>query len=1392
MAVDIEQGRGDQPREMRARVAAAVVRQAGGGALRLTPPLLLATLCASALTPLAMGEPDVAIAQVIAGVGVNILSQVINESIAALRLRTKKPEPQDAERELSERIAGMLDTGNAQARRLRIEIAGVLREIDAAGLTLEAMVKSGNRALQAQIAGAFTDLSAEFTEFGFLLSGIEDAADRIQRELQRQAAERRYDRDLARQQSDQLVLIRDELARLRQARHHDPEAVRWVSGSPYRGLSPFEADHEPIFYGREQLTARLVGKVGERLTGPGLVMVTGASGAGKSSLVRAGLLPALSRGRLAAAGSRTWPRLLFTPTGTPLDEFAVHLAAAGKLNPVTTGNALAEEPGRADLLVRQCLLATQGGPERLVIIVDQFEEIFTLAGAGQREAFVTALSSIVATPTGLVVVVMRGDFTERCADHPVLAEALMDGQFVVGRTTRSELRRVITGPAAAAGLTLEPGLTETILDELGPAAHEAGALPLLSQAMLMTWENRDGDQLTIRGYGRGGGVELAVRTSAEAVFEGLTPERQALAQRLFHRMTLVSHDGHLARRRLSRAELYDQADPADVDAVLDAFAARRLIVLTETGAEISHDCLLHAWPRLRDLLREDQAVHALHGQLTDVAAVWDGHGRDASFLYLGIRLASLCAARDVWAAQPDRFPPVTETAREFLDACERAAARAERSVVRRRWLTRLVVAGMTVLALAAVTGAVAAVRSAGDAETGRLAALSRQLAAQSLALAVIDPVTSARLAYTAFNRADTAEARHAVLNALASPLRGILTGHTDAVKTVAVSADGALVATAGEDGTARLWDAVTHRQIGAPLTGNASGVALSDGGALLATTGVDTVGLWDIATHRQVGALRSEDVDLSGQVVFGPDAATVVTAGTDGTAQRWDVVTRQPIGRPVGRSRADAQTALSRDGRLLAVAGAGGPAVLWDVTTGKRAGDPLLGDTGNVRALAFSPDGGLVCAIGTDGTIVLWDVHTQKQLGDLVSTSLGALFAVAFSPDGATFAVTGGDTVELWDTATRRRIGAPLVSGVGPVEAMAFDPAGTTLITAGGKGAVRLWDVGVHRQTGAPLRGHEGPLLSLAFDGDRGVLATGGADGTVRLWDVATREQIDAPFEGHTGAVYAMAFSPEGTLLSTAGSAGEIQSWEVRTRRQTGAVLRTGYVASSVRFSLDGTLVATIGSEGDARVWDLPARKRIGAPVSAPEVIETAAFSPDTTRLVTAESDGTVRLWDAVTREQIGPPLLGHDRRVSWVEFSPDGTKLATAGFDGTTRLWEVATGRQRGTPLAGTGRIASAQFSPDGTRLATAGFDGTARLWDVATGAQIGAPLVGHTDTVQMVAFNREGTVLATVGNDATARLWDVAQPSDPAAICAVVGTSLSEEEWARYLPGEDYRRLC
>ena len=438
--------------------------------------------------------------------------------------------------------------------------------------------------------------------------------------------------------------------------------ARWMRGCPYRGLLPFGESDAGVFYGRERLAAQLAVKLADRASDAGVVVVTGASGSGKSSLLRAGLLPILALGQ-QIPGSDRWPRIVMTPTKDPLTELAVRLAAIGGPDALAVRNGLAQHPDQAHLAVRSAVLAARpdgeppgpgDGAARLVLIVDQFEQVFTLnpdlGGQATRQAFITALCSAAANPVGpgleppaLVVIAVRGDFWDRCAAVPELASALQDGQFVVGPMTESELRVAITGPAETAGLRIDPALTDTILGDLRAAGADgsAGVLPLLSQAMALTWEQREGAWLTSHGYAQAGGVSHAVQTGADRVYESLSAGQQALARDMLRSMTVASRDGGLARRPVTREDLYAGLPGAarpDIDAVLDAFAAERLAVLDDDKAQLSHDVLLRARPRLRGWLEEDQASWILYSQLADAAVAW--HDSDVAFSPAGRMLAS--------------------------------------------------------------------------------------------------------------------------------------------------------------------------------------------------------------------------------------------------------------------------------------------------------------------------------------------------------------------------------------------------------------------------------------------------------------------------------------------------------------------------------------------------------------------------------------------------------------------------------------------------------------------------------------------------------------------------------------------------------------------------------
>ena len=1193
------------------------IRRAGQDLRGISGPALLSALCAAAFCPLiaigVTGAAAIAGIGVLSSVGSGVLTDVIIKAIG--RLRGADAEDQvKIEKALADEISRVLTAGAADAAALRADIGLVLGEIDVGGAMLREAIESGNDQLRGDVIEAIGVLGSEFAELGFL---IKNTAARILQELDGQRA---MDRVLMEENLGQSAAIRQILEgqavieqRLAPATGSDDSRAapgpRW-EGCPYRGLLPFGEADADIFYGRERATTELAIMVAGQASRGGLVIVSGASGAGKSSLLRAGLLPALARG-LQVSGSARWPRLVMTPTKEPMTELAAHLAALGGTDARTLRDTLREDPEQARLAARQVVLASAArdqarpapGDPRLVLIVDQFEQVFTLDpdGDADRQRFIAALHAMTTNPDGavgdppaVVVLAVRGDFLDRCSAFDDLAAAVRDNQlFLVQPMSDSELRLAITGPADAAGLQLAPGLTNTVLDDLRVAGIDnvTGLLPLLSQAMLLTWDNRDGNRLTLHGYGQSGGISRAVETSADAAYDSLPAAGQVLAREILLTMTIASR-AKLARRPVTRADLnrLPDAEPARADEVVERFAARRLIVLNDGTAEIAHDALLTAWPRLRAWLADDQASLILHSQLADDAEAWS-RDRVPDFLYRGTRLAGVQRAAETWQADRERYPALTDTENDFL----RASLRADRRRIRRNWTA---VVALLILLAASLTGAGLATASTKNADYQRDLAASDQLAAESEQLDPTDLVTAAQLAAAAWKVLPTPAARASLLDVLA---RGeIATLHPGvSVNSVAISPDGKVLATAEVDGTARLWDVVTHREIGKPLysfsgpaINGALAVAFSPNGRILATgDGYGTAQLWDVATHRQIGAaMRAvpfENNSTTGVygVAFSPDGQVLATAGGDGTLRLWDVATQRQIGAPI-----------------IAVPGNGG------------------GLSEGLAGVAFSPDGQVLATAGGDGTVRLWDMATHRQIGapivvsSLTRTDSGGAYAVSFSPDGRVLATAAGDgTVRLWNAVTHQAMGAPIIAvsepGSNTANTVVFSPDGSMLATAGSDGTVRLWNATTHQEIGVPLiAARDGGVNSVVFSSDGDILATAGSDGTARLWNPAFYAQVgdsisaamDSNFETANDAT----FSPDGSILATAGSDGTARLWNVSTHQEIGAPLTgaaglafTAPTTFDVAFSPDGRILASAAGGITVRLWDVATHQEIGAPI---------------------------------------------------------------------------------------------------------------------------------------------------------------------------------------------------
>ncbi len=1084
-----------------------------------------------------------------------------------------------------------------------------------------------------------------------------------------------------------------------------------VAHAPYRGLARFESDDRELFFGREDLVAQLADRVDTQR----LVALVGASGSGKSSLLRAGLIPHL---RVPAdRGPQRAAIRVITPGQHPLRTHAQRLV-----------------PAEAD--------------GDTVLILDQFEELYTLGTPPhERNQFIDHLLAATDPASRLrVVIAVRADFLDRCAEHHPLAAALREATLLVGPMSPAELRQAIVKPAAAAGLIVERALTAKIIEDV---TDKPGGLPLMSHALLETWRRRTGRTLTLTAYNAADGVAGAIARTAEDFYARLSPHQAGTAQEILLRLITPGEGAQDTSRPAPREELAPESSPATAE-VLERLVTARLVTLDGLSVALVHEALITAWPRLRQWIDQDRERLRVHRQLSEAFHIWEHLGRDPGALYRGARLEPAAA-----------LPRSTLSAgeKEFLDA-SLAAQAAEAVAVRRRarWRRQAIVL-LSILLLVAAATATYAVHAQRAANRQRDVARSRELAARSDAMLSQQPETAMMLALKGFRLAPTVEARSSLLSSYAKYTANQMTGHTDAANAVAFAPDGRTLATGSADHTVKLWNTTTH-QLAATLAGHTdavTAVAFAPDGRTLATAGADhTVKLWNTTTHGEIATLTGHTNTVNA-VVFSPDGQTLATGSSDGQVRLWDTATRKTTSTIDQNAGTVMAVAFSPDSRSLAAAGSDRRVRLWS-TASRRLMGILTGPQDAVRSLAFSPNGRTLVAAGDDGTPRLWNVSARRALAAMKQGE-SSLTAATFSPDGHTLATADMEGVRLWDSRTHHEIGRLNEDA----NAVVFSPDGRTLATVGRYAKVKLWSTATRRII--TTLGDTATALRAAFSPDGDTLATTFSNGTVQLWDVS-RHRETATWRAGDNTVWGVDFSPDGRTLATGAYDRTVRLWNTATHQQIAVLKGHRNTVLAVAFSSDGRTLATGAYDGTIRLWDVAEHRSAGILRGHREAVTALAFSPDGRTLATASTDRTARLWNVPSRRST-VVLAGHRDAVTALAFSPDGRTLATASTDRTARLWSVIHHRGIAVLHGHTDAVTGIAFTANGRTLITGGHDRTIRLWQVDTG-QATAVLGGEEASITAMALNPQGHTLATVGGDIDdRRLWNLDTEQTAERIC-------------------------
>ncbi|WP_235526267.1 WD40 repeat domain-containing protein [Nostoc piscinale] len=1065
----------------------------------------------------------------------------------------------------------------------------------------------------------------------------------------------------------------------------------------------------------------------------------GASGSGKSSVVLAGLIPALQEKQHNLVVS------YMTPSNNPLAQLQATLAGGENQQPAPLVDSLSlldienewvPKPETAIELAKGGVAVSTTVKQTSILIIDQFEELFTLCNdETERREFIAQVLTL--TQQQKVVITMRADFWGECAPYRELKELMEARQKLIAPMDGAELRKAMEMQAAQVGLRFEPGLSNTILDDV---QGEPGAMPLLQHALLELWKRRHGRWLQSGEYETIGSVRMAIAQTADDVYNTLSLSEQEQVKNIFIRLTRLDDSmiqGDI-RRDTRRRVWLDELVPTgstltSIKELVNRLAGEgaRLVVTSidsstnKEEVEVAHEALIRYWPRLLNWLDENRTNLQLRETIRQAALDWERQQKDDNYLvHRGGRL-------DDAQVLSKQAGFLNQLEANYVNACVELRQRqeAEKEAHRRREIrTAWGVAGGAVVAviISASLGLMAWSQK-------REAEITKAEAISQYSLALFDS--------------------HKELEALTEGIRaGKIFKEYKVTKPLVLAALQKLVYLSQQRNSFQEQNGLTS-------------IAFSPDGQIIASASLDTnVRLWD--TKGKLLKTFQGHQDKVNSVVFSPDGKTIASASDDQTIKLWDL-NGNLLQTFKGHQYGVYSVVFSPDGQIIASGGNDQTIKLWDLNGNLL--QTFKGHQNSVLSLAFSPNGQTIASASYDSTVKLWDLSGKELQTFKGHQERVPIKSVAFSPDGKIIASASHDkTVKLWDL--NGNVLQTFQGHQNSVNSVVFSPDGTTIASAGRDNTVKLWALnGTLLQT---LKGHQAWVESVVFSPDGKTIASAGGDNTVKLWNF--KSQFLPTFNFTSSS---MAFSPDGKTIALAR--GDVELWDLNgTLLQT---LRHQTLVNSVAFSPDGKTITSASNDNTVKLWDLNGTL-LQTFSGHQDFVNSVAFSPDGKTITSASNDKTVKLWDL--NGTLLQTFSGHQDFVNSVAFSSDGKTIASASNDKTVKLWDL-NGTLLRTFQGDQSSFTSLAFSPDGQIIASANDYGIVRFWDLK-GKQLEVSPVNQYP-ISSIVFSPNGKIVA-FGTRNSIILWDFDLDSLMGNACDLARDYLKNSEWVE----ESDRHLC